>query len=209
MKPLALLLVLSAAVNADDWMPKLHPGGKLDAPWTTAGSARPDMFSLGKLLIINAAPGSWWEKANDLPYWLQRPFKLNSASIELELEFEPGPGAEQAGLALFYDSENYVKLVREFTSQHVVAFCSEKAGTGDPLLITPAKAKRLTLRLDRRGPVVTAFYQTPTSKPNIQLGACRLPASDKPLMLVIYAQGSKQRTEPAGATFFSLRVTPR
>jgi len=204
-----MLLMLSAAAGADDWLPKLQPGGRLDDPWSTAGTAKPDMFSMSHLLIINAAKGSWWEKANDLPYWLQRPFGPESATIELELEFDPGPGAEQAGMALFYDAENYVKLVREFTSQHVVAFCSETAGTGKPHLITPARPTRLTLRLDRRGPVVAASYQAGAGKPFIQIGNCRLPASDKPLMLAIYAQASKNRSAPLAATFFSLQVTPR
>lgn len=44
MKPVALLLILSGLAGAEDWLPKLHAGGKLDAAWATAGSTKPDMF---------------------------------------------------------------------------------------------------------------------------------------------------------------------
>jgi hypothetical protein len=208
-KPIALVLLLAGIASAGDWMPKLHPGGKLDAPWTTAGSAKPDMFAMGRLLVLNGARGSWWETTNSLPCWLQRPFPLKTGSIVLDVEFDPKFPAEQAGMALFYDEQNYVKLVRGFTSQQVIAFCSETAGKGVPDFITPERNTRVTLRLELRGQTVYASYHNPGNKPFVRLGQCRLPKSDKPLQLVLFAQASKSRTEKLGATFSSLEVTTR
>jgi len=208
-KSIAFVLLLAGLASADDWLPKLQPGGKPDAPWTTAGTVKPDMFTMGRLLVLNGAKGSWWEKSNSLPYWLQRPFPFKSGSIVLDVEFDPKFPAEQAGMALFYDEQNYVKLIREFTSQHVIAFCSETAGKGVLDFITPERNTRVTLRLELRGQSVYASYHNPGNKPFIRLGQCRLPKSDKPLQLVIFSQASKSRTERAGATFSSLDVTSR
>jgi len=208
-KSIAFLLLLAGLASAENWLPKLKPGGMLDAPWTTAGTVKPDMFSMGRLLVLNGAKGTWWEKSDNLPYWIQRPFPLKSGSIVLDLEFNPKFPGEQAGIALFFDAQNYVKLVRGFTTQQVISFCSETGGKGVQDFVTPERNTRVTLRLEIRGQSVYASYHNPGNKPFVRLGQCRLPKSDKPLQLAIFSQAAKSRTERLGATISSLDVTAR
>src|SRR5215212_1009682 len=67
-----------------------------------------------KLEILCQA-GTLWLKKNDAKNLLVRPWPADAANadVTLTVHFAPENGGEQAGMMLYFDDDNYVKLVRE------------------------------------------------------------------------------------------------
>lgn len=87
-------------------------------------------------LLVRALPGSLWKKSNDARNVLLRkapaaPTEAEPLMLEVTISSRPAGQAEQAGLLLHVDDDNYVKLVRGWLNGKLHVVLAREAG-GEP-----------------------------------------------------------------------------
>lgn len=113
----------------------------------------------GESLVIQTGTGSMWGKGQTCSDIILFPHKLKTVSVQVSLQFLPQLSGEQAGIVLFVDSDNYVKLVREMVDgKQVVVLAKEFAGEPSPELISPFESSATKLQLQIRTESITVCW---------------------------------------------------
>lgn len=126
-------------------------------------------------LHLKVRPGTLWEKANSARNVLLRglpsPGTDGPIAVEARVSSDPKQTAEQAGVLLYLDDDNYVKLVRENLEQTVkIVFAVEVGGQGTPLAVRADAAPAHTLRLTWSGAQIAAEMKVDGAKKWTSLG---------------------------------------
>jgi regulation of enolase protein 1 (concanavalin A-like superfamily) len=112
------------------------------------------------VVTITANTGSMWGKGNSCSDIIIFPKKLKKASVELSLRFMPETGGEQAGIVLYIDNDNYIKLVREMVgNEHTIVLAKEIAGEPSTELLTAFESAVVDLRLDINSDSITVNWK--------------------------------------------------
>ena len=100
-------------------------------------------------LIIETSCGSMWGKGNTCKNLFLFPAIMKDLSIDVVVTFLPENNGEQAGLVLYRDSDNYIKLVREMVDhQHVVVLAKEIHGNPETIMMEEVSSAEVKLRID-------------------------------------------------------------
>jgi len=158
-------------------------------------------------LELQAMSGSLWGKHNVARNLLVRPSPFPAGepfAIEVRLNFAPRSQAEQAGLMIYFDDANYVKVVREWLDgQRFIVMAVENNDEGKAVAKVPELADTVTLRLTYRGQHVLADYRAADGDAWKAVGRCELPAAGAGLKLGISAYGGPgEQARPARFSSF-------
>jgi len=144
-------------------------------------------------LELKALSGTLWGKPNNAPNQLVRPSPLPAGEplvVQVTVNFAPEAQAEQAGLMLYFDDANYVKVVREWLGgKRFLVMGVEKNEDGKAIAKVEEPSDTVTLRMTCRGEQVVADYRTGDGAAWKEIGKCELPATSGPLKLGICAYG--------------------
>ncbi|MDP6053395.1 MAG: hypothetical protein QF879_13710, partial [Candidatus Latescibacteria bacterium] len=77
------------------------------------------------------------------------PAIVKDLSVDVVVTFLPENNGEQAGLVLYRDSDNYIKLVREMVNhQQVVVLAKEIHGNPETIMMEGVSSAEVKLRID-------------------------------------------------------------
>ncbi len=121
---------------------------------------RADGLLLGPEEIVAAAScGSMWGQGATCENLILLP-SAGAPGVEATVKFRPQNGGEQAGVVLFRDWDNYIKLVRESVrGEQVIVVAREIDGQPKPVLHEPCEAAHIHFRLAIEHDVVTARWK--------------------------------------------------
>ena len=112
-------------------------------------------------LRITTDCGSMWGAGKTCSNLVLFPALLREAVVETGFHLLPQFDGEQAGIVLFIDSDNYIKLVRErVAGQQVVVLAKEIDGRPSPESIRPFEGADMNLKLSIRGDSILARWKS-------------------------------------------------
>lgn len=162
----------------------------------------------GGTLHVRALPGSLWEKENTAKNVLVRALPPVDGPVAVEVTVLSAPviQGEQAGLLLYGDDDHYIKLVREFTDNALMAVMVVEDGTR--LAVVGAKQKlpageSVSLRLVRAKGKLTGQYRGADGTWK-EVGTCDAPSWVK---VALFAHGAPPPETDRWARFAGFRVT--
>ena len=92
-------------------------------------------------------------------------------SIRTKVTFNPSVGNQQAGLLVYQDDHNYLKLVRCYNGANRVHYAKETGGTYTMVNETAQAATTVYLKIAKSGTTYTGYYNTDGSENWIQVGS--------------------------------------
>ena len=148
--------------------------GKLAEGWHWIRPTDSDWSASDDGLRIKSLPGTLWLTSNNAKNLLLRQLTAtNGYSLSVAVTSEPSRNGEQAGLLLYVDDDNYIKVVREFyQGQLHLIFAREEEGRGEGIRYLPNTQNPVVLRLSVKDSAVTASYRNPESREWYALGTC-------------------------------------
>jgi regulation of enolase protein 1 (concanavalin A-like superfamily) len=209
---IACIAIGAKAPAANDDAPKaiFHDrfSGKLEPGWEWVHEDAKGWRITDDGLQIRALPGTLWLGANNAHNLLVRalPEGVRDFTIEVTVTNAPAAGGEQAGLVLYHDDDNYIKLVKEsLEGKQWVVMGREQGGKGEMVKRTEVKAKPTKLRIARANNIVTTSIQGEDGTWN-ELGHCAAVTNTKsPLKIGVLSHGGPGDAE-RWASFKDLRV---
>lgn len=148
-------------------------------------------------LHIRALPGTLWGKQNNARNLLLRPAPAGDFAAEVTVDNAPGVPSEQAGLLLYGDDDNYIKLVKEMVKDGSirVVFAREESGKAKVVREVPfATGTEVVLRLTSAGGKVRAQFRLPTEKAWQDVAECApVPAPELRVGLAAHVTGVSDR----------------
>ena len=125
----------------------------------------PDLYSIrGDELLIETSSGSMWGKGNTCGNLFLFPGHMNEAWVEVVVTLLPENNGEQAGLVIYRDADNYIKLVREMVNrQQVIVLAKEIQGHPEAILIKEVASAEVKLRMEVNRHGVAALWQAPNA----------------------------------------------
>jgi regulation of enolase protein 1 (concanavalin A-like superfamily) len=161
-------------------------------------------------LVVQTNGGSWWAKNKDAKNDLVRdaPAVAGEIAIEVFIEITPDAPFEHAGLAWFYDEDNYVTLNKEFFSgREKMLFVVERAGKGEPPYAEiPYNEKGVWLRLRVDGETITGQFRAPDSDDWQTAGKRKLPGAGA-AKIALHSGYAPKKEPPREVTFSRFRIT--
>lgn len=136
---------------------------------------------------IATQPGELFQTTNTAKNVLLRHAPSGDWTMKTKLSFNPVAGNQQAGLIVYQNDDNYLKLVRAYTSSNLIAFQKETTGTFNNMYELPGvAATTVFLRITKSGTTYTAYYNTDGSENWIQLAQTTSGLSDIKIGLLNY-----------------------
>jgi beta-xylosidase len=111
-------------------------------------------------LTIVCDQGDLYESHNDNSNTLLSKTDAPDFQIETKVNLKPLADFEQAGLVIYYNDDNYVKLIRIFSEGSKVELLCESRGKGSSPIQLLSSASTVYLRLVKKGSSYTGFYST-------------------------------------------------
>lgn len=122
--------------------------------------AEAGIFQQGDTIKVATDCGWMWGSGNASKNLLLAPGKSTEVSVEITVEINPKHNGEQAGIVLFINEDNYIKLVREMVDdQHVIVLAKEINGAANVELLEPFESPSATLKLMRSNNNLSAFWK--------------------------------------------------
>lgn len=116
----------------------------------------------GGSITVETSGGSMWGRGNTCRNLLLRAPTRLPLRAELRVTIRPEHNGEQAGLVIYRDCDNYIKLVREMVAdRHVVVLARELQGKAEPVFIEDFASPDVALRLTLRDELLEVEWQTP------------------------------------------------
>ena len=147
-------------------------------------------------LELRALPGTLWGKPNNARNQLVRPSPLPAGeplTVEVTLTFAPETQAEQAGLMLYFDDGNYIKVVREgLEGKRFLVMAVEKNDEGKAVAKVVEPSDTVTIRMTCRDRQVTVETRAAKDGGWKELGRCETPADPAGMKLAISAYGGPE-----------------
>jgi hypothetical protein len=207
MKAAFLAILLLLAQDSSLFEEKF--AAKLGEGWTWVREDAAAWKLGGGALKVKCLPGSIWYKRNDAKNFLMRrlPAVATEAApiaIEVTVDSTPETNAEQCGLFLYYDDQNYIKLIRECNKGKPGIVLARKL-KGYPESLPPKEELKgpIQLRLLWAGAKVSGSYKAAADW--VPLGDYDLPESAAGLQIGLGAHGAPADAD-RWATFTAFRI---
>lgn len=133
--------------------------------WVRPDGANWSLTANPGYMRIATQPGELFQTTNTAKNLLLRNAPDGDWTISTKLTYSPTAGNQQAGLIVYLDDDNYVKLVRGYTTSDRISFQKETAGAFDNLYeVNGVTAGTVYLKLAKSGTTYTAYYNTDGSE---------------------------------------------
>ena len=119
---------------------------------------------------ITCQPGELYMTTNTAKNLLLRTPSAEDWSIKTKVTFNPTLANQQAGLLVYQDDNNYVKLIRCYNGANRVHFAKETGGTYAMVNEVAQAATTVYLKITKSGTNYTGYYNTDGSENWTQLG---------------------------------------
>lgn len=133
-----------------------------------------------KGLVITSIRGELFQTDNDCKNIFLQDGKSNwIAETKMTLSETVNANYQQAGLIVYADDDNYVKLVCSFDGEPAVQFAYEKDAAFTSSAIVSVETREIWLRIRKEGNIYTAFYTIEGPDSGFQeLGSCEVLLDD-------------------------------
>jgi len=213
-----ILIAVALVLQTDKPLFEEAFAGKLSDGWAWVREDAAAHKVEGGALKIKAQPGTLWFKTNTAKNLLLRKPPLapeaEPLAIEVTVVSNPESNAEQAGLLVYADDGNYVKLVREALKGKINAVFAREV-KGIPVHHPPKEAadNSFEFRIVWTGAKLSGFYRSADESEKarrgtllwIHLGDHDVPPG-APLQVGLCAHGAAAEAD-RWATFKSFRVS--
>lgn len=186
-------------------------GGLLSKEWSWLREAPGAWRVESDGLHLRTMPGSLWADRNDaknIPL-VSLPGEANAANlcVEVTVTSNPSTGGEQAGLLLYFDDANYVKLVKEIVDGRLVIVLVREEND-QPVVInnkTSVNDETVKLRLSLQNKNIEGAYSIKDFKTWNLIGKCPLFKSDR-YKVGIFTHGDLDITIERWTVFKQFRI---
>ncbi len=142
----------------------------LGAGWTFVRENKSEWKIENGALQLRSQPGNIWATANKkVRNILLRKAPKGALVADVTVDFKPEKNAEQAGIFLYVDDDNYIKIGRERFNTQDVALVAERKAKPKVIKHIAFPEGPVRLRLTNIGGMVTAFCRKPNAKEWTQL----------------------------------------
>jgi beta-xylosidase len=125
--------------------------------WVRQTAAGWSLKSTPGFLTITAANGDLFRSKNDCRNLLFTETGASDFSLETRLDFSPWENFHQAGLIVYQDDDNYVRLSVVYTEERKIEILNEVKG--EPVYVNASFLRSpVTLRLVKQGNTYTGYY---------------------------------------------------
>ena len=125
--------------------------------WTRENPAHWSLTARPGFLRITTEYGGLWGALNNQRNLLLATAPNGNFRIETRVTFTPTQFIQTAGLIIYQDDDNYIKLNRQFVDNNVVELIREIAGSPSFTAVVES-ANTVYLRMQRDGNVYTGYY---------------------------------------------------
>ncbi len=142
----------------------------LGAGWAFVRENKSEWKIENGALKLRSQPGNIWAGANkEVRNILLRKAQEGALVAEVTVDFKPEKSAEQAGIFLYVDDDNYIKIGRERFKTQDLALVAERQAKPKVIKIIAFPEGPVRLRLTKIGGKVTALYNKPDANEWTQL----------------------------------------
>jgi len=158
----------------------------------------------GENIVIRTSSGSMWSKGNTCRNLLLSPDVLTDLNAELSVQLLPENNAEQAGLILFADWDNYIKLVREMVSgEQVLVLAREIEGEAVPAIVECFDSPIVHLKICTIAGQLSVEWKSPGASSYTKRDFENWLGSDRKVKVGIFVHGANENNH---AVFSSLKI---
>jgi beta-xylosidase len=111
-------------------------------------------------LTLVCAEGDLYESHNNNSNTLLSKIDVPDFEIETKVSVKPLANFDQAGLVVYFNDDNYIKLIRIFSNGSKIELLREGRGKGSPPIQLLSNASTVYLRLIKKGSSYAGFYST-------------------------------------------------
>lgn len=179
-------------------------------PWQITNE-NPQHWSLQENgLVVQVEQGNMWGSGvSAVDNLFIHPYakRLGDYSAQVSLNLVPQRSFEQAGIGIFWDDNNYIKISKEmFNNRLSLVFAVELEGFPTPHKIIDYPDSEVNLKLEKLNGAVIALFKTDAEKEWQRLGAVEaLTGIEKGVMLYTFS-GSLQQPNYAIFSNFNLHA---
>ena len=178
--------------------------------WEWIRPARDGWWVLDRALQIKALPGTLCRDANDARNVLLRPAPAPAFAVDVVVTSNPQTDAEQAGLVLYHDDDNYIKLVREYLDGRTyVVMAREDDGEFEVVAKVPCDGATVILGLRVDAAQVRGTMQFQSDAEATAVGTTARPAGDARLGLLCHGAADEATARRAHFRQFVVRPLNR
>ncbi|MCD9021456.1 DUF1349 domain-containing protein [Cohnella silvisoli] len=133
--------------------------------WVRQDSTKWSLTANPGSMQISTQPGELYQTTNDAKNILLRNAPDGDWTMKVKLAFNPTTAGQQAGVIVYQDDNNYLKLVRSYTASNRISFQKEVGGTFDNTYeLLGVTATTVFLKIAKLGTTYTAYYNTDGSE---------------------------------------------
>ena len=182
----ALLFYTVTTILAEDYEANFKE--MLDVGWSFVREDKKEWRLAEGQVELLAQPANIWGKANNgTKNLLLRALPSANSSVEVVVDFNPRKKYEQAGLMLYVDDDNYIKLNRELINGQFCVMILEDGASPKLVKRIPFREGPIHLRLDIVGGKVNAWVKAPDEDAWIEHGETTLPGKPDAVKVGIFA----------------------
>ncbi|WP_284639339.1 polysaccharide lyase family 8 super-sandwich domain-containing protein [Paenibacillus silviterrae] len=127
--------------------------------WVRQDAAKWSLTANSGKMRITTQSGDIWYAGNTQKNILLRTPPFTDFDITTRLTFTPTQNNQAAGLIIYQDDDNYIKLNRSYSNGKFLVFSKEIAGAASKQTVEDSvMSDTISLRLTKLGTTITAFY---------------------------------------------------
>ena len=201
----ALLLISITPTLAEDY--KADFKETLDNGWSFVREDNKEWRLADGQVELLAQPSNIWGTANNgTKNLLLRPLPTGKSSVEVVVDFTPLKKYEQAGLMLYVDDDNYIKLDRELINGQSCTMILESAAKPKLVKMIPFREGPMHLRLEISGNQVKAMVKAPDADDWNAHGETTLPGDPNAVKVGLFALNGDPKA-PRWAKFKNFKLS--
>ena len=203
----ALLFCTFSAIFAEDYEANFKE--MLDEGWSFVREDKKEWRLTEGRVELLAQPENIWGKANNgTKNLLLRALPGANSSVEVVVDFNPRKKYEQAGLMLYVDDDNYIKLDRELINGQSCVMILEAGARPKLVKRIPFREGPIHLRIEFVGGNVKAWFKAPDEEAWIEHGETTLPGKADAVKVGLFALNGDSNA-PRWAKFSQFRLSVR
>jgi beta-xylosidase len=159
------------------------------------------------VLRVQIAEGNMWGLGSDTKDNLfLHPISASEYSVQVKVEFTPLRTFEQAGIGVFWDKDNYIKISKEmFNGELSLVFATEENSLPRVNQLIRYSDTAVAFKLDVTATHVIASYKALNEESWIVVGSTpRLAGNEQGIMLYTF---SGNKLQPNTAAFYDFELT--
>ena len=128
--------------------------------WVRQDSNNWSLSARSGYMRIICQSGALAGATNDAKNILLRTPSRSDWSIVTKLDFNPSSNFQQAGLLIYQDDDNFVRLIRVYGDSNKIQLAKEISGTMTVSEISNSTSTNLYLKITKSGTTYTGYYST-------------------------------------------------